>query len=163
MPRFLTPPRRTATPPPPDTRPMAPKTPLQLLDALAGVTPARSQSPSLPLSQSPRHGGKRTPRPGKKLGRPPKKAKDKAVTVAIVLSSPKAAKALKSRAKRAHLTPGAYIEKELDLNRSMADRKRDQIKKLKEKFAAAQGEFDFIKAKAILTKINRLERSLYHP
>lgn len=78
-----------------------PKTPLQLLDALAGVIAP--------------HGGPRTPGPGKRLGRPPKKAKEKAVTVAIVLSCPKAAKALKSRAKRAHLTPGAYIERKLNL------------------------------------------------
>lgn len=71
------------------------------------------QPPSTPLSQ---HGGKRTPGPGKTQGRPPKKPKDKAVTVSIVLSSAKVAKKLKSKAKRAKLTPGAYIERELKLS-----------------------------------------------
>lgn len=91
------------------------KTPLQLLDALAGIKPPSTivQPPQTTVNAPKAHGGHRTPRPGKKLGRPPKKAKDKAVTVAIVLSCPKAAKALKSRAKRAHLTPGALIEREL--------------------------------------------------
>lgn len=77
------------------------KTPLEILDTLAAL---------------PQHGGPRTPGPGKRLGRPPKKAKEKAVTVAIVLSCPKAAKHLKARAKRRRMTPGAMIEHDLNLS-----------------------------------------------
>lgn len=88
------------TPPPPETSVIAHTgndTDPQALDAL------------------PQHGGPRTPGPGKRLGRPPKKAKEKAVTVAIVLSCPKAAKHLKARAKRRRMTPGAMIEHDLNL------------------------------------------------
>jgi hypothetical protein len=61
------------------------------------------------------HGGPRIPGPGKKLGRPKKPQKDKAACLQITLSSPKARAALKRKAKRAKLTPGALIERELRL------------------------------------------------
>jgi hypothetical protein len=86
----------------------------RLLDAHIFIM--SSQSPSLPLSQSPsQHGGPRTPGPGKKLGRPKKPAKDRAVTTTITLSSPRAHRSLKAKAKRAKLTPGALIERDLNL------------------------------------------------
>jgi hypothetical protein len=94
----------------------------RLLDAHIFIM--SSQSPSLPLSQSQslkvskspsQHGGPRTPGPGKKLGRPKKPAKDRAVTTTITLSSPKAHRSLKAKAKRAKLTPGALIERDLNL------------------------------------------------
>ncbi len=76
-----------------------------------------SQAPGLPGSPSaPQHGGPRTPGPGKKIGRPKKPAKDRAVTTTIVLSSRKAAQALKRKARKAKLTPGALIERELQLS-----------------------------------------------
>lgn len=62
------------------------------------------------------HGGARTPGPGKRNGRPKKKPQAKSVSTTIVLSSPKALKALKRLAKRSHLTPGALIERELKLS-----------------------------------------------
>lgn len=62
-----------------------------------------------------RHGGPRLPGPGKKLGRPTKKPKEKAVCTTITLRSPKTLKTLQGRAKRANLKPGAYIERELKL------------------------------------------------
>lgn len=65
------------------------------------------------LAKTSTHGGPRTPAPGKKNGRPKKKPQAKSVSTTIVLSSPKALKALKRLAKRAHLTPGALIEREL--------------------------------------------------
>lgn len=71
--------------------------------------PASSNAPKA-------HGGPRTPGPGKTQGRPPKKPKEKAISTTITLSSAKALKALKRRAKKAHLTPGAYIERELKLS-----------------------------------------------
>lgn len=70
------------------------------------------QSPDAPK----KHGGARVPGPGKRTGRPRKKAKDKAVTTTIVLSSPKALKTLKRLAKRNKLTPGALIEEKLGLS-----------------------------------------------
>ena len=73
--------------------------------------PASSiQHPATPPSS---HGGKRTPGPGRKIGPKFKDPKKKAVTVSIVLSSANAAKKLKAKAKRAKLTPGSYIEREL--------------------------------------------------
>lgn len=63
-----------------------------------------------------RHGGPRRPGPGKKIGRPAKKAKEKAICTTITLSSPKTLKTLQTRAKRANLKPGAYIERELKLS-----------------------------------------------
>jgi len=76
-----------------------------------------SPSPNLPISESPtqQHGGRRQPGPGKKLGRPTKQPKAKAICTTITLSSPKTLKTLQSRAKRAKLRPGAYIERELKL------------------------------------------------
>lgn len=82
-----------------------------------------SPSPSPPVSKPPfppvptpaPHGGPRTPGPGKKLGRPDKKPKEKAACASITFASAKTLKALKSRAKRARLTPGAFIERELKL------------------------------------------------
>lgn len=62
-----------------------------------------------------RHGGPRRPGPGRKLGRPAKKPKEKAVCTTITLRSAKTLKTLQSRAKRAKLKPGAYIERELKL------------------------------------------------
>ena len=62
------------------------------------------------------HGGPRTPGPGKRNGRPKKKPQAKSVSTTIVLSSPKALKSLKRLAKKAHLTPGALIERELTLS-----------------------------------------------
>lgn len=61
------------------------------------------------------HGGPRTPGPGKKMGRPKKPAKNRAVTTTITLSSPKAAQSLKRKARKAKLTPGTLIERELHL------------------------------------------------
>lgn len=75
--------------------------------------PASSIDP--PASAPAQHGGKRTPGPGKKIGPKFKDPKKKSVTVSIVLSSDKIAKKLKAKAKRAKLTPGAYIERELKL------------------------------------------------
>lgn len=63
-----------------------------------------------------KHGGPRTPAPGRKQGRPAKKPKDKAVCTTLTLSSRKALKTLQKRAKKAKLTPGAYIERELKLS-----------------------------------------------
>lgn len=74
------------------------------------------ETSNLKLPPKAAHGGPRTPGPGKKLGRPKKPAKDRAVTTTIVLSSPKAHRALKAKAKRAKLTPGALIERELGLS-----------------------------------------------
>lgn len=85
-----------------------------------------SPSPSPPVSKPPfpplppvptpsPHGGPRTPKPGHKLGRPTKKPKEKAACASITFSSAKTLKALKSRAKRARLTPGAFIERELGI------------------------------------------------
>jgi hypothetical protein len=79
-----------------------------------------SPSSSFPLSPSPttgpkRRGGPRTPGPGKRIGRPRKAAKDKAVVLQIVLSNAKKRTALKRKAKAAKLTPGALIERELKL------------------------------------------------
>ena len=62
-----------------------------------------------------KHGGPRTPAPGKRNGRPKKKPQAKSVSTTIVLSSPKALKALKRLAKKNRLTPGALIERELNL------------------------------------------------
>lgn len=89
------------TPPPPET------------SVIANM--GNDTDPQAPAAL-PQHGGHRTPGPGKRLGRPPKKAKEKAVTVAIVLSCPKAAKHLKARAKRRRMTPGAMIEHDLNLS-----------------------------------------------
>ncbi|MBN8422482.1 MAG: hypothetical protein J0L73_26440 [Verrucomicrobia bacterium] len=75
--------------------------------------PASSIDP--PAASPAQHGGKRTPGPGKKIGPKFKDPKKKSVTVSIVLSSDKVAKKLKAKAKRAKLTPGAYIERELNL------------------------------------------------
>lgn len=61
------------------------------------------------------HGGPRTPGLGKKLGRPKKPKKDKVAVLQITLSSPKVRTTLKRRAKAARLTPGALIERELQL------------------------------------------------
>lgn len=63
-----------------------------------------------------KHGGPRTPGPGRKQGRPAKKPKEKATCTTITLSSPKTLKTLQKRAKKAQLTPGAYIERELKLS-----------------------------------------------
>jgi len=65
------------------------------------------------LAKTSTHGGPRTPAPGKRNGRPKKKPQAKSVSTTIVLSSPKALKSLKRLAKKAHLTPGALIEREL--------------------------------------------------
>ena len=70
-------------------------------------------NPELPPKAA--HGGPRTPGPGKKLGRPKKPAKDRSVTTTITLSTPKALRTLKAKAKRTKLTPGALIERELNL------------------------------------------------
>jgi hypothetical protein len=61
------------------------------------------------------HGGPRRPGPGKKLGRPKKPKKDKVAVLQITLSSPKARTALKRKARKLNLTPGALIERELRL------------------------------------------------
>lgn len=61
------------------------------------------------------HGGPRTPGKGRKLGRPKKPRKQKAVCITITLSSPLTLKTLQRRAKQASLRPGAYIERELKL------------------------------------------------
>ena len=85
----------------------------RLLDAhiLHMSLPSSTQPPA----SSPQHGGPRQPGPGKKIGRPAKAAKEKAICTTITLSSAKVLKTLQSRAKKAKLKPGAYIERELNL------------------------------------------------
>ncbi len=63
----------------------------------------------------PTHGGKRIAGPGKKLGRPKKKVREKAHTMTIVLSTPAKARNLRRLARKAKLTPGAYVEQQLQL------------------------------------------------
>ena len=75
----------------------------------------KPETSNLELPPKASHGGPRTPGPGKTLGRPKKPAKDRSVTTTITLSTPKALRSLKSKAKRAKLTPGALIERELRL------------------------------------------------
>lgn len=77
------------------------------------MTPEKQRAgvPALPSEDSPKpHGGAR-----KGAGRPKKKVRERAVTVAIVLSCQKKRTALKKRAKAAKLTPGALIEREMGL------------------------------------------------
>ncbi len=89
----------------------------RLLDAhiLLMSTANNSQPPQTTANAAPQHGGPRTPGPGKKLGRPKKPKKDKAACLQITLSTPKARTALKRQARKAKLTPGALIERELRL------------------------------------------------
>jgi hypothetical protein len=79
------------------------------------TTANNRQPPPTTANAAPQHGGPRQPGPGKTLGRPKKPQKDKAACLQITLSSPKARTALKRKAKRAKLTPGALIERELRL------------------------------------------------
>ena len=88
---------------------------MSLLVKQAASLSAEIQHPASSIQPPAPHGGPRTPGPGKKLGRPKKPAKDRAVTTTIVLSSRKASQALKRQARKAKLTPGALIERELGL------------------------------------------------
>lgn len=91
----------------------------RLLDAhiliMSSPSNLKPETSNLELPPKAAHGGPRTPGPGKKLGRPKKPAKDRSVTTTVTLSTPKALRTLKAKAKRAKLTPGALIERELNL------------------------------------------------
>jgi hypothetical protein len=71
-----------------------------------------------------KHGGPRTPSPGKKNGRPLKEPRQKSVSLSITFSCQAAADRLKKQSADAQKTPGAHIEHKLKLLPRPSRRKR---------------------------------------
>ena len=107
-----------------------------------------------------KHGGPRTPGPGRKQGRPAKKPTQKAVCTTLTLSSRKTLKTLQKRAKKANLTPGAYIEQELNLAPTSLVKLQRKLAAVNQKILKAQGVFDLEKVTKLTKKQIELERAI---